>query len=173
VIIPVFKDGKLIFYTGRDMTEKKTKKYESPSAAKNKVLFGFDKLFENTDQPLYIVEGIFDAMLIDGVAILGNEISEVQAYWLNRSPREKVYIPDRVAGEKGALQAISYGWSVAFPDIGQAKDIGEGVETYGKLYVLTSIVQNTTNGLDAKLQTSLYCHDKKPTRKDYRRRGVA
>lgn len=162
IIMPIYKDGKLIFYTGRDMTDNKVKKYESPSVEKHNVIFGFDKLFEDTTKPLYIVEGIFDAMMIDGTAVLGNKLTDNQIYWFNRSNREKVYIPDRFGkGQLGAEQAIKEGWSVSFPEMGGCKDINEAVLKYGKLYVLSTIGQTTTKGLDAKTRIKFYCNDKK------------
>jgi DNA primase len=163
VIVPIYKKEKLIFYIGRDMTDSKIKKYESPSAERESVLFGFDKIFEQTDKPLYIVEGVFDAMLIDGVAVLGNKLTDGQIYWLNRSNRTKVYIPDKYGdGHLGAEQAVANGWSVAFPDTGSCKDVGEAVDKYGMLYVLATLTQNTAKGLEAKTRIRLYCHDKRP-----------
>lgn len=165
VIIPIYKDNKLIFYTGRDMTDSKVKKYESPSTPKHNVIFGFDKLFDNSDKPLYVVEGIFDAMLIGGVAILGNKLTEDQIYWLNRSNRHKVYIPDKfgdgyIAGE----QALEQGWSVGFPQPVQEygyKDIGDVINHYGKLFVMSSLVQTTSSGLAGKTKLKVYCKNDK------------
>lgn len=162
VIIPVYKNGKLIFYTGRDMTGEKTKKYESPSTPKHNVLFGFDRLFENTDKPLYIVEGILDALLIDGVAILGNKFTESQLYWLNRSNRQKVYVPDRFGdGQANADVAINQGWSIAFPEPvqgNQSKDVGEAVEKHGKLFVLASLRETTSSSeLVARTNIRVFC----------------
>jgi len=56
LVIPIYKDGKLIFFQGRDLTGKKTKKYESPAVAKDKILFGYEKLFNHSELPLYVVE---------------------------------------------------------------------------------------------------------------------
>ncbi len=158
VIIPIYKNKKLIFYAGRDMTDSKTKKYESPSTPKHNVMFGFDELFADTTRPLYVVEGIMDAMIIGGVAILGNKFTDSQLHWLNRSNRQKVYIPDRFGdGDINAHIAVEQGWSVAFPEIGNCKDINNAAQEYGKLYVLTSIGQNTASGFGAKAQIGLYC----------------
>lgn len=159
LIIPVFKDNKLIYYTGRDLTGKKERKYLNPGVAKSTIMFGFDQLFTHTSDPLYIVEGIFDAMLIDGVAILGRRLSQQHIYWLNKSNREKVYIPDRLGeGDEGARQAIKLGWSLSFPDIRDCKDITDGVDRYGKLYVLSTIKETTTNNKTAaRVQLSRYC----------------
>lgn len=158
VIIPIYKDGKLIFYTGRDLTEKAVKKYESPAVSRDRVIYGFDKLFENSDLPLYIVEGWFDAFVIDGIAIFGNEISSTKIKWLNRSRRKKVYIPDQFGdGFRAAKQAIDAGWSVSTPDFGDCKDVSAAVQKYGKLYVLQTLAQHTASGFEAELNARMYC----------------
>lgn len=158
VIIPIFKDEKLVFYTGRDMTGKKRKKYESPSVPKHNIIFGFDELFKDTETPLYVVEGIFDAMVIDGVSVMGAELSESQIYWLNRSHRPKVYIPDQFGGGgANAERAVDQNWSVAFPDVDDAKDINEAVEKYGKLYVMSTINEKTKTGFAARTNIGFYC----------------
>lgn len=159
VIIPVYKDGKLIYYSGRDLTEKAVKKYESPAVSRDRVLFGFDKLFENSDLPLYIVEGWFDAFVVDGVAIFGNEISDTKIKWLNRSRRKKVYVPDQFGdGILAAKQAVSAGWQISTPDIGNCKDLNEAVLKYGKLYVMQTLMENTSvSEFDALTRLGVYC----------------
>lgn len=158
VIVPIYKDGKVIFYQGRDLTGKAQKKYESPAVSREKVLYGFDLLFDNGDIPLYIVEGWFDAFVIDGVAILGNEISDAQIEWLNRSRKKKVYIPDRFgSGKVGAEKALKLGWHISTPDIGGCKDMNEAVKKYGKLYVMKTIVDNTAIGFEAEAKLGVYC----------------
>ncbi len=159
VIIPVYKDGKLIFFIGRDLTGKKQRKYESPSVSRDTVLYGYDKLYIDRDKPLYIVEGWFDAEAIDGVAIFGNELSETKIRILNKSPRTKVYIPDRYGdGLTGAEQALAAGWSISTPDIGTCKDMSEAVQKYGKLYVLKTLVDNTTDDeFSATVQLGTFC----------------
>lgn len=158
VIIPIYKDEKLVFYQGRDLTKKARKKYESPAISREKVLYGFDRLFDQSELPLYILEGWFDAFVVDGVALLGNEISDIQIEWLNRSRRKKVYIPDRLGdGERGASKALEQGWHISTPDIGGCKDINEAVQKYGKLFVMKTIVDNTAIGFDAETKIGVYC----------------
>lgn len=163
VIIPIFKENQLIFYVGRDLTGKLTQKYLSPSYSKEKVLYGFEELFRQTEEPLYIVEGWFDAFAINGVAILGNEISEAHATWLNRSQRRKVYIPDRLGdGWVAAERALELGWDVSTPEIGDCKDISAAVLKYGRMYVVKSIADKTiskaTIGMDlVKTILGFYC----------------
>lgn len=143
IIIPVYKENNLIFYFGRDLTGKNKQKYLSPSFSKEKLFYGFDELTRETGEPLYIVEGWFDAFAINGIAILGNEISKPQTIWFNRTQRKKIYIPDRRGdGWVAAENAIENGWSISTPDIGNCKDINEAVVKYGKLYVIKSIVEH-------------------------------
>ena len=158
VIMPIFKNEKLIFYTGRALYDA-TKKYETPATPKEKVLYGFDRLFEHTQSPLLVAEGWFDAFAVDGVATLGNVITPYQIEWLNRSPREKIYIPDKFGdGKHAAQQALKQGWYISTPDIGQnCKDMSDAVKKYGKLYVLKSIMDNKAKGFAAEVQLQNYC----------------
>jgi len=157
LIIPIYKDRKLIFYQGRALVEMQ-KKYLSPPVPKDKVLYGFDKLFENTERPLYIVEGWFDANAVDGVAVFGNQLSDEQIKWLNRSRRQKVIIPDRFGdGQLLANQAIDLGWQISAPDIGDCKDMSAAVKRFGKLYVMKSITNNTLSGFAAQTAIGVYC----------------
>jgi len=158
LIIPIFKDNKLIFYTGRALYDA-PKKYETPSTEKNRILYGFDLLFAHTTAPLLIVEGWFDAMSIDGIATFGNIITEAQAQWLNKSSREKIYIPDKTGdGHLAAQQALSLGWKISTPNIGSnCKDMNDAVMKYGKLYTIKSIIDNAKAGIAAECAIKLYC----------------
>jgi hypothetical protein len=159
IIIPIYKNGKLIYFQGRALYNDK-KKYESPAQPKDCVLYGYERLFEHTDMPLYVVEGFFDAYLIDGVAILGKELTEEQAQWLERSKRRKVFIPDRQGGgsKTPALNFIDRGWSISTPDIGSCKDINDAVMKYGKLYVMKAIADSiTADRFTAQTRLGVYC----------------
>ena len=159
IIVPIYKDGKLVFYQGRDMTGRAVKKYESPSVSKDRVIYGFDQLFADEDRPLYVAEGFFDAFHINGVALLGNELTEPQINWLNKSKREKVYIPDRFGdGLKNALKALDEEWSVSTPEIGDCKDINDAIVKYGQLYVHDTLKEQTKRGgFEAETALKLYC----------------
>jgi len=89
-----------------------------------------------------VVEGPLDAMAIDGVAVLSNECSEVQADIIDGLAREVIVVPDGDrAGAKLIEAAIEYGWHVSFPIWQETcKDVSEAVERYGKLFVLKSII---------------------------------
>ena len=162
IIIPIFKNDTPIFYIGRDLTGKNIKKYLSPSFAKEKVVYGYSELLRQTDEPLYIVEGWFDAFAIDGVALLGNEISKAQITWINRSHRKKVYIPDRFGdGQMAAEQALDLGWSIATPGINtwtkDIKDMNDAVKKYGKMFVMKSLAETIADGFTARVNLGMYC----------------
>lgn len=158
LIIPIYKDDKLIFYQGRDLTGLQSRKYLNPRTQHNNVLYGFDQLHADTNDPLYVVEGWFDAFLIDGVAVFGNQLSEAQIMWLNTSPRKKIIIPDREGnGAPLALQGIELGWSVSIPDAPSCKDVSDVVNKYGLLYTLKTIADNTKTGFAAKAAVAINC----------------
>lgn len=157
LIIPIFKGNNLIHYSGRDLTGLKPAKYKKCDYSTEHVLFGFEEL--EGRGPLYVYEGIFDALLIPGVAVLGNRMSKGQINWLNRSPRQKVIVPDRW-GNGGVLaeQGLDLGWSVSLPDIGDsAKDITDAVREYGKIYVLKSMIDNTYSGFEGMAKMRMLC----------------
>jgi hypothetical protein len=157
LIIPVYKDNRLIYYQGRSLV-KTQKKYMSPPLPKDKVLYGYDKLFVNPEFPLYVVEGWFDAVAVDGIAIFGNQLSKEHIKWLNRSQRSKVIIPDRFGdGQLLSDQAIKLGWSVSTPEIGSCKDMNEAFVRFGKLYLMKTIAEQTNSGFAAQVATGIYC----------------
>jgi DNA primase len=91
-----------------------------------------------------VCEGPFDAMAIDGIAVLGNDCSETQADIIDSLGREVILVPDQDrAGQQLIRRAQEYGWSVAFPVWAEtSKDINEAVTRYGKLFVLKSILDS-------------------------------
>jgi len=72
VIVPCMREGKIIFWQARTILPGVKPRYMSPSVVKDAVLWGYDNIFKNYDQPLFITEGIFDAEPIDGIALLGS-----------------------------------------------------------------------------------------------------
>ncbi len=174
LIIPIYKDGKLIFYQGRDLTEQKNNKYLNVgTSTKDNIIYGYDQLQKHTDDPLYIVEGFFDAYAINGVAVFGNNLSDTQIKIINRSRRPKVVIPDRQGdGDVLALKALEAGWSISLPDWGDnCKDVDEAILKYGKLYIMKSIRNSTCSGLNAQTKLKLWCEHKneKSTKRKFTR----
>ena len=139
VIVPFTWKNDVIGYTARTFEEYVKPKYfnsHEPNYVFNVDLQPRDAKF------VVVVEGPFDAMAIDGVAILSNQCNEYQADIIDSLAREVILVPDRDrAGAKLVDDALEYGWSVSFPEWElDVKDVAAAVERYGKLFVLKSIL---------------------------------
>lgn len=158
IIYPIYdRHNRVIFYQGRALIDL-TKKYESASVSKTKVIYGFDQLYNHSDLPLYIMEGFFDAFCINGCATLGNKLTIEQLEFFDRSRRQKVIVPDLTGrGYIMAEQAIEKGWAISIPDVTGCKDINDAICKYGKMYVLKTLHDNTCSGFLAKTKIKLFC----------------
>lgn len=154
IIIPYFKNGKLIYYQGRALNDDAKKKYINMDVPRSNILFNMDALYRDYGKPLYVLEGAMDAIHVGGVGVLENNITNQQIELLQKCPRPKVLIPDR-KGDSRKLAEVAVnelGWGLSVPDIGSScKDISEAIVKYGKLYVVDSIVRKTTYGTKSKL----------------------
>jgi len=139
VIIPFTWKNKTIGYTARAFDPYVKPKYfnsHEPNYVFNTDLQPADAKF------VIVVEGPFDAMAIDGVAILSNQCNEQQADIIDSLAREVILVPDRDrAGARLVDDALEYGWSVSFPEWeDDVKDVSAAVERYGRLFVLKNIL---------------------------------
>jgi hypothetical protein len=152
VIIPFTWKNHVIGYTARTFEDYVKPKYfnsHEPNYVFNVDYQGPDAKF------VIVVEGPFDAMAIDGVAVLSNQCNEQQADIIDSLAREVILVPDRDrAGARLVDDAVEYGWSVSFPEWEtDVKDVGAAVERYGKLFVLKSILAaKETNRLKIELK---------------------
>ena len=101
-----------------------------------------------------VVEGPFDAIGVDGVALLGSEVKDQQALAINALNKKVILVPDRDDnGFKLMEQAIELGWSVSMPDWTEdVKDVNDAVIKYGRMYTLHTIVSSTE---DSELKIKL------------------
>jgi len=139
IIIPFYWKGELIGYTARGLDDNVKPKYYSQYATD----FVFNVDLQTAEKKFVIVtEGPFDAMAIDGVAILGNECSENQADIIDSLGREVIVVPDNDQSGKNLVnQALEYGWNVSFPIWHETcKDVNQAVIKYGRLFVLKTIL---------------------------------
>ena len=71
IIFPIICFGKLRGYIGRSIIPNEKRKYKfSKGLQANKVLINFDQIFHQTDKPLILCEGPFDAYSINAISIL-------------------------------------------------------------------------------------------------------
>jgi len=92
------------------------------------------------------MEGIFDALSIDGCAVMHSTISNEQAEVLAQLNKRVIVVPDRdKAGLEICDRALELGYSVSIPNWHpDVKDVNDAVIRYGKLPTLLSILQNAT-----------------------------
>jgi len=145
VILPFIHKEKIVGYSGRIIDEGfKGPKYYSDVPAH--YLFN-NSMIERPRKFIILVEGVFDALAIEGVATQGAKLSEQQAYWLKESGKQIIVLPDRdAAGQKLIDLALQHDWMVSLPmwDSG-IKDANDAVKTYGKLYTVRTIIDSATN----------------------------
>jgi hypothetical protein len=140
VIIPFFWQDEIVGYTARLVVRGNPKYFTSTPAG---YVFNMDRQTE--DRKFVIVtEGPFDAIAIDGVAILGSDIGDAQVDLIESLNRQIIMMPDNdSAGNKLVTQALKYNWDVSFPTwYDTCKDINEAVLNYGKMFTLKNILDN-------------------------------
>lgn len=140
VIIPFYWKGQLIGSTARTFVDGIKPKYYSDYEPN--YVFNLDQ--QHDDNPFVIVvEGPFDAMAIDGVAILSNECSDVQAEIIDNLGKEVIVVADADrAGTKLIDAALKHRWAVSYPIWQEThKDVASAVEEFGRLFVLKSILE--------------------------------
>jgi hypothetical protein len=140
LIVPFYYQSRLVGYTARLIRDRKTVKYiseQQPGYVFNLDRQTYDRQF------VLVTEGPLDAICLDGVAVMSNEIGPVQQHLISRLQREVIVVPDRdEAGLKMIEQAIEWGWSVSMPEWeDDIKDVNDAVKRYGKLFTLWTIVR--------------------------------
>lgn len=148
VIIPFWRDKKLIYWQSRAIDDDVRSRYLNAAVAKDAVLYGYDKLFSYSDTPLFITEGVFDAISIDGICILGSSLSAAKIELLKKCRRRIIFVIDRdSAGSDLGAAVIRHGWELTFVDP-NVDDVNHSISKYGKIYTVYSLMKNATNKSD-------------------------
>ena len=139
IIIPFFMNEKIVGWTARAMNGDKPKfiSEQQPGYVFNLDNQTYDKKF------VVVCEGPFDAISIDGCALLGAEIKDQQDWLLKRLEKEIILVPDRDhEGPKTVEQAIEFGWAVSMPNWPDGvKDVNDAVVKLGRVTTLWLITQ--------------------------------
>lgn len=139
VTIPFTYDGRIVGWTARFLDGKAPKYINHTQPG---YVFGTE--LQHTDwQYAIVVEGIFDALSINGLAVMHNTISDAQARLIRGLGKEIVVVPDQdTAGLELVDRAVELGWSVSIPDWPAGiKDVNDAVVKFGKLGTLLSIFE--------------------------------
>ena len=106
-------------------------------------VFGTD-LQRDSWQYVIVVEGVFDALAVNGLAVLHAEINDAQVRLIQSLGREVVVVPDQdEAGIKLIDRAIELGWAVSIPEWPKdCKDVNDAVIRLGQLGCLLTILES-------------------------------
>jgi hypothetical protein len=135
VIIPYWRDGKLIYWQARSIDPDVKPRYKNCEVSKDAVIFGYNSLHSYEAAPLFVTEGVFDALMINGICILGSTLNVAKIEILKRTKR-------RLIGELGKA-VLENGWELTFVDI-RAQDINDSVVKFGLPYTAYSLLKNAT-----------------------------
>jgi len=108
LIIPSYdKDGKLNFFTGRSYYKDSTFKHKNPKVSKD--IIGFE-LFINWQEPITIVEGVFDAMAVkrNAIPLFGKIILDNLKKQVIEHNVKDIYIALDTDARKKALDICQY-----------------------------------------------------------------
>ncbi len=155
VIIPYFRNGKIIYWQARHINNGVKPRYLNCYAAKDAIIYGYDKLVERAKSPLFITEGVFDAALIGGVCILGSTLNKAKIEILKKTNRRIMFVIDRdKTGKNLAEAALENGWEITFVDV-KATDINDSIIKFGREYTAFCLLKNATNKIEQKYKSHL------------------
>jgi len=143
VIIPYTYNNKIVGHTSRFLDNKIPRYINEQQPG---YVFNID-IQKPEWQVCIVTEGIFDALSIDGVALMHNDISSDQVLLLSTLNKKLILVPDRDStGLALCDKALELGYSVSLPNWDDdVKDVNDAVIKYGKLPTLLSILQCATN----------------------------
>jgi hypothetical protein len=139
IVIPFTHNNQVVGHTTRFMDDKTPRYIQDIQTG---YVFGAD--LQGSDwQYAIVVEGVFDALSINGLAVLHAEINDAQVRLIRSLGRQVVVVPDQdEAGMKLVDRAVELGWAVSMPEWPEGiKDVNDAVIRWGKLATLITIMQ--------------------------------
>jgi hypothetical protein len=160
IIVPFYHDHKIVGWTARYAGKPPvgTPRYFN-SHLQPGYLFNNEVMDKHNRKYVLLVEGPFDAIAVDGVAVLGSELSREQLAWLLQCDKEIVVVPDRQRKNQGLIDAaLDNEWYVSFPEWEDSiKDCADASARYGRIYTLKSILESKTkSALQIKVKRQMF-----------------
>ena len=139
IVIPFTHNNQVVGHTTRFMDDRTPKYIQDIQPG---YVFGTD--LQHADwQVAIVVEGVFDALSINGLAVLHAEVNDAQVRLIRSLGRQIVVVPDQdEAGMKLVDRAVELGWAVSMPEWpDDVKDVNDAVIRWGRLATLLTIMQ--------------------------------
>jgi len=139
IVIPFTHDNQVVGHTTRFLDDRTPKYIQDIQPG---YVFGTD--LQGADwQYAIVVEGVFDALSISGLAVLHADINDAQVRLIRSLGRDVIVVPDQdEAGMKLVDRAVELGWSVSMPNWpAEIKDVNDAVIRWGKMATLITIMQ--------------------------------
>jgi len=139
IVIPYTYEDRIVGHTARFLDDRKPKFISEQQPG---YVFGTDLQQEHWTQAI-VVEGIFDALSLNCLALLHNDINDKQATLLKSLRRDITVVPDQdQAGIKLIDRAVALGFAVSMPPWpDDVKDVNDAVKRYGRLGTLITIMK--------------------------------
>ena len=139
IVIPFTHDNQVVGHTTRFLDDRMPKYIQDIQPG---YVFGTD-LQRDIWQSVIVCEGVFDALAINGLAVLHAEINDAQVKLIRSFGRDIVVVPDQdEAGMKLVDRAVELGWAVSMPEWPvDCKDINDATIRWGRLGALLTIMQ--------------------------------
>jgi hypothetical protein len=139
VVVPFTHDNQVVGHTTRFLDDRTPRYIQDIQPG---YVFGTD-LQRASWQWAIVVEGVFDALSINGLAVLHAEVNDAQVRLIRSLGREVVVVPDQdEAGMKLVDRAIELGWAVSIPEWpAGCKDVNDAVIQLGRVGCLLTILQ--------------------------------
>jgi hypothetical protein len=139
IVIPFTHDNQVVGHTTRFLDDRTPKYIQDIQPG---YVFGTDLQKDNWQYAI-VVEGVFDALCINGLAVLHADLNEAQARLIRSLGKEIIVVPDQdEAGMRLVDRAVELGWSVSIPNWpADVKDVNDAVIRWGKMVALITIMQ--------------------------------
>jgi hypothetical protein len=139
VVVPFTYENQVVGHTTRFLDNRTPRYIQDIQPG---YVFGTDLLHDNWTNVI-VLEGVFDALSINGLAVLHAEINDAQARLIRSLGRDVIVVPDQdEAGMRLVDRAVELGWAVSIPDWpADIKDVNDAVIRWGRLATLLTIMQ--------------------------------
>jgi len=139
VVIPFTHNNQVVGHTTRFLDDRTPRYIQDIQPG---YVFGTDLQKANW-QTAIVVEGVFDALSINGLAVLHAEINDAQVRLIRSLGKDIIVVPDQdEAGMKLVDRAVELGWAVSMPVWPEGiKDVNDAVIRLGRLGTLLTIMQ--------------------------------